>query len=69
MAARLSASLATRRSLSVSAPRRAPSSLTVNDRAYALPTAPTVVVCIDGSEPAYMHHGVTFCFWTAGPFL
>ncbi|HMA16037.1 MAG TPA: phosphonoacetate hydrolase, partial [Kiloniellaceae bacterium] len=31
-----------------------PSTLSVNGRSYALPEAPVVVVCIDGSEPDYM---------------
>ncbi|HEX4858032.1 MAG TPA: alkaline phosphatase family protein, partial [Usitatibacteraceae bacterium] len=30
------------------------SPLTVNGRRYAAPTTPLVVVCIDGSEPAYI---------------
>ena len=30
------------------------SQITVNDRSYAFPKAPVVVVCIDGSEPDYM---------------
>ncbi len=35
----------------------AAAAVTVNGREYALPTAPTVVICLDGSEPAYMHEG------------
>jgi phosphonoacetate hydrolase len=35
-----------------------PSSVTVNQRRYAFPTAPVVVVCIDGSEPDYMEQAV-----------
>jgi phosphonoacetate hydrolase len=31
---------------------------TVNGRRYAWPKAPTVVVCIDGSEPAYMEEAM-----------
>ncbi len=30
----------------------------INDRAYAAPNAPTVVVCIDGSEPDYIEEAV-----------
>ena len=30
-----------------------PSSLTINDRLYAWPKKPLVVICLDGSEPAY----------------
>ncbi len=30
----------------------------INDRAYATPDAPTVVVCIDGSEPDYIEEAV-----------
>src|SRR5450432_14661 len=33
-------------------------SLTVNGRRYAWPKAPIVVVCIDGSEPAYMDQAI-----------
>jgi phosphonoacetate hydrolase len=33
-------------------------SLTVNGRRYAWPKAPVVVVCIDGSEPAYMDQAI-----------
>ncbi len=33
-------------------------SITVNDRVYAWPQAPTVVVCIDGSEPDYIERAV-----------
>jgi phosphonoacetate hydrolase len=32
--------------------------LFINDRAYAWPTRPTVVICVDGSEPAYIEHAV-----------
>ena len=32
--------------------------ITVNDRSYAFPKAPVVVVCIDGSEPDYMEEAV-----------
>ena len=32
--------------------------ITANDRAYAWPRGPVVVVCIDGSEPAYFDHGI-----------
>ena len=32
--------------------------LTVNGRSYAWPGQPTVIVCIDGSEPAYMDEAV-----------
>ncbi len=35
-----------------------PASITVNDRSYAFPKAPVVVVCIDGSEPDYMEEAV-----------
>jgi phosphonoacetate hydrolase len=33
-------------------------SVTVNGRTYAVPTRPVVVVCIDGSEPAYFTDGL-----------
>ncbi|MBS0547568.1 MAG: phosphonoacetate hydrolase [Proteobacteria bacterium] len=33
-------------------------SISVNDRSYALPKRPTVVVCIDGSEPGYIEVAV-----------
>jgi len=33
-------------------------SITVNDRTYKLPKRPTVVVCIDGSEPGYIEETV-----------
>jgi phosphonoacetate hydrolase len=32
--------------------------ISVNDRAYRLPSRPTVVVCIDGSEPGYIERAV-----------
>ena len=32
--------------------------ITVNGRRYALPKRPTVVVCIDGSEPGYIERAV-----------
>lgn len=32
--------------------------VTVNDRSYAFPEAPVVVVCIDGSEPDYMEQAM-----------
>jgi phosphonoacetate hydrolase len=37
---------------------KTPSSVTVNERSYAFPKAPVVVVCIDGSEPDYMEEAV-----------
>ncbi|MGH6660976.1 MAG: phosphonoacetate hydrolase, partial [Rhodospirillales bacterium] len=33
-------------------------SVTVNGRTYAWPSRPVVVVCIDGSEPAYIEKAV-----------
>ena len=33
-------------------------SVTVNGRSYRRPEAPTVVVCIDGSEPGYIERAV-----------
>jgi len=33
-------------------------SITVNNRRYRLPAAPTVVVCVDGSEPGYIEAAV-----------
>ncbi len=35
-----------------------PSELTVNQRSYALPRQPTVVVCVDGCEPDYLAQAV-----------
>ena len=35
-----------------------PSSITVNERQYAWPKQPVVVVCIDGSEPDYIVEAV-----------
>ena len=35
-----------------------PATLSVNDRTYSWPNAPTVVVCIDGSEPDYIEHAI-----------
>jgi hypothetical protein len=35
-----------------------PEQITVNGRTYGWPSAPAVVVCIDGSEPAYMDAAV-----------
>jgi phosphonoacetate hydrolase len=31
-----------------------PNSVTVNDKSYAWPSEPTVVICVDGCEPAYL---------------
>jgi phosphonoacetate hydrolase len=30
----------------------------VNGRRYRLPTRPTVVICVDGFDPAYLEHGI-----------
>jgi phosphonoacetate hydrolase len=30
----------------------------VNNRRYRLPTRPTVVICVDGFDPAYLEHGI-----------
>jgi phosphonoacetate hydrolase len=35
-----------------------PDSVSVNGRSYAWPTRPTVVICVDGSEPAYIEEAV-----------
>lgn len=35
-----------------------PERLTVNGRVYAWPRRPTVVICVDGSEPAYIEEAV-----------
>uniref|UniRef100_A0A8H7N0P2 HD domain-containing protein n=1 Tax=Bionectria ochroleuca TaxID=29856 RepID=A0A8H7N0P2_BIOOC len=35
------------------------SSINLNSRTYALPTKPTVVVCIDGFDPSYLRHGIS----------
>ena len=35
-----------------------PSSIIINDREYAWPKQPVVVVCIDGSEPDYIEEAV-----------
>ena len=35
-----------------------PASITVNDRTYAWPKQPLVVVCIDGSEPDYIEEAI-----------
>ncbi|MBT5108250.1 MAG: phosphonoacetate hydrolase, partial [Rhodospirillaceae bacterium] len=32
--------------------------LTVNGKVYTWPSAPLAVVCVDGSEPAYMDEAV-----------
>jgi phosphonoacetate hydrolase len=32
-------------------------SISVNGRSYRLPTRPTVVICLDGFDPAYLEHG------------
>src|SRR5882757_7243441 len=37
---------------------KAGSEIALNGRRYALPTRPTVVVCIDGSEPGYIERAV-----------
>ncbi len=34
------------------------SPITVNDRTYAWPSRPVVVVCVDGSEPAYIEQAI-----------
>src|SRR5262249_1136849 len=43
--------------LSTAAPRLEALAVTVNGRAYALPVRPTVVICLDGFDPAYLEHG------------
>lgn len=35
-----------------------PAGITVNERRYAWPDRPLVVVCVDGSEPAYMEEAI-----------
>lgn len=35
-----------------------PANVTINDRVYQWPTRPTVVVCVDGSEPDYMEQAI-----------
>ena len=42
---------------STAAPRLEAPTVTVNGRAYALPVRPTVVICLDGFDPAYLEHG------------
>lgn len=37
---------------------QATQSVAVNQRQYALPKTPTVVVCFDGFDPAYLSHGI-----------
>lgn len=37
---------------------RRPGEVLVNDRAYHAPAAPTVVICIDGSEPGYIEKAI-----------
>ena len=35
-------------------------SVELNGRAYALPSAPTVVICVDGCAPEYVERAVPF---------
>lgn len=35
-----------------------PASVSVNGRTYAWPERPTIIVCIDGSQPEYMEHAI-----------
>ena len=35
------------------------STVTVNGRTYAFPQRPTVVICVDGGDPAYFQDGLT----------
>ena len=35
-----------------------PNTVSVNDRTYNWPTAPVVIVCIDGSEPDYIEQAI-----------
>src|SRR5688572_13761051 len=37
---------------------RGTATITVNGRSYRLPQRPTVVVCVDGSEPGYIERAV-----------
>jgi phosphonoacetate hydrolase len=37
---------------------RSPNTVTANGRSYRFPNAPTVVVCIDGSEPGYIEAAI-----------
>src|SRR5215217_4041724 len=39
-------------------PPSRPESVTVNGRTYRSPKTPTVVVCIDGSEPGYIERAI-----------
>ncbi|WFU75463.1 phosphonoacetate hydrolase [Bradyrhizobium sp. CB2312] len=44
--------------LSAAPNNRPAQSVNVNQRQYALPKVPTVVVCFDGFDPAYLTHGI-----------
>lgn len=35
-----------------------PTSIILHGRIYSLPTRPTVVICIDGFDPTYLHQGI-----------
>lgn len=37
---------------------RHPTSITLHGRTYNLPIRPTVVICIDGFDPTYLHQGI-----------
>jgi phosphonoacetate hydrolase len=37
---------------------RTPASVTANGRTYKVPSAPTVVICLDGSEPGYIERAI-----------
>ena len=37
---------------------RTPTSVTANGRTYNMPTTPTVVICLDGSEPGYIERAI-----------
>ena len=37
---------------------RTPASVTANGRSYRVPNTPTVVICIDGSEPGYIERAI-----------
>jgi phosphonoacetate hydrolase len=37
---------------------RTPASVTTNGRSYRVPNTPTVVICIDGSEPGYIERAI-----------
>lgn len=43
---------------SINGTSSSPESITLHGRSYKLPTRPSVVICVDGFDPEYLHYGI-----------